>query len=94
MKCPICGIETYYPHDHRWPVLDLHAEIAKQRHEGQFVVAPLSMLRCSECGELLDSFGCCVVHGLLDTEALDGYDEPPDTNREGDPAFNGAFNRW
>lgn len=52
---------------------DLKAEIRKQRAEGAAVIAPLSMLRCSECGELLDSFGCCVIHGLLDTEAMDGY---------------------
>lgn len=40
---------------------------------GPDVKARLSMLRCSECGELLDSYGCCVLHGLLDTEAMDGY---------------------
>ncbi len=46
------------------------------------LIVPLSMLRCSECGDLLDGFGACEVHGQLDD------------NREGDPAFNGAFDRW
>lgn len=63
-------------------------------HDPRPVEVRLSMLRCSECGDLLDSFGCCVIHGLLDTEVMDGYDQPPDMNREGDPAFNGAFDRW
>ena len=53
---------------------DLKREIRQQRTLGSYVVAPLSMLRCSECGDLLDMFGCCTRHGLLDPEALDGYD--------------------
>lgn len=47
----------------------------------------LSMLRCSECGDFLDETGSCVMHGLLDPEMAD-------PNREGDPAFNGAFDKW
>ena len=46
----------------------------------------LSMLRCSECGVILDD-GSCPTHGLLDPEAAAW-------NREGDPAWNGAFDRW
>ena len=53
---------------------DLKAEIAKQRELGAAVIAPLSMLRCSECGDLLDAYGCCTRHGLVDVEALDGYE--------------------
>lgn len=53
---------------------DLHAAIVEQRTAGGYVIAPLSMLRCSECGDLLDAYGCCVVHGLLDTEMRDGWD--------------------
>lgn len=52
----------------------------------EYVTAPLSMLRCDECGDLLDGYGACDIHGPLDIEAFE--------NREGDPAFNGAFDRW
>ena len=53
---------------------DLKREIRLQRAAGAAVIAPLSMLRCSECGDLLDAYGCCTRHGLIDTEALDGYE--------------------
>lgn len=45
------------------------------------LATPLSLLRCSECGDLLDD-GICENHGRLD----DG--------REGDPAWNGVFDKW
>ena len=62
---------------HPWTAqdeFDLHAAIKEQQFAGQFVISPLSMLRCSECGDLLDAYGCCTRHGLIDTEALDGYE--------------------
>ncbi len=46
-------------------------------------IVPVSYMRCSECGDLLDD-GECVTHGLLD----------PNEGREGLPEFNGAFDRW
>ena len=45
---------------------DLKREIRTQRTLGGYVVAPLSMLRCSECGDLLDYFGACKNHGATD----------------------------
>ena len=45
---------------------DLSTAIKEQRQLGGYVVAPLSMLRCSECGELLDYFGACKTHGATD----------------------------
>lgn len=47
----------------------------------EYLTSALSMLRCSECEDLLDD-GICANHGPLD----DG--------REGQPEFNGAFDRW
>lgn len=47
---------------------DLHAEIKEQQTLGSYVVAPLSMLRCSECGDLLDYFGACKTHGATDAQ--------------------------
>ena len=44
----------------------------------------VSYLRCSECGDLLDGYGRCELHGTLD----------PEFDREGQPEFNGAFDRW
>jgi hypothetical protein len=48
----------------------------------EYLTSALSMLRCSECGGLLDGFGRCPMHG------------PIDLDLEGQPEFNGAFDRW
>lgn len=82
--CPECEAEmgasaagtggTSYSKAELQEGFDLKREIRQQRYEGQAVIAPLSMLRCSECGELLDSFGFCATHGQLDPEATRGND--------------------
>ncbi len=55
---------------------------ADERDDDEFVTVPLSMLRCDECGDLLEPDGSCPIHGQLDL------------NLEGQPEFNGAFKSW
>jgi hypothetical protein len=55
---------------------------------------------CVECGHPEDKHDCCPIRCLACTvedgafHQYDPGDDWVDPNREGDPAFNGAFDRW
>jgi len=58
---------------------------------GQPVTLPLNAMRCEVCGHRLDDMDGC-DSCAADREAA--LEDEMDEGREGQPEFNGAFDRW